>query len=126
MVRIEPVPGATTNGFKVALSQLIVPDWIAQVTPAVIAIPLVVPMLTVAEVWMLSKVTALTDAVRVELPVPPPPPVAAALQRLPRARPPDRRSRSAGRRAHQPSRTRSGHLRPHHLGPGPRIPHRQP
>ncbi len=44
----------------------------------------------------------------------------------PRARPPDRRSRSAGHRAQLPSRTGSGDLRPHHLGSGSRVLHRQP
>ena len=31
-----------------------------------------------------------------------------------------------GARAQLSSRTRPGHLRPHHLGPGPRVPHRHP
>ena len=45
-------------------------------------------------------------------------------QRLSRARPPDRRSRPARRRAQLPRRTRPRNLRPHHLGSRPRIPHR--
>ncbi len=45
-------------------------------------------------------------------------------QCLPRARPPARRSRSARLRAQLPPRARSRPVRPHHLGPGPRVHHR--
>ena len=54
--------------------------------------------------------------------------VAAAHQHVPRARPPHRRTstRSACKEPRHPPRARPDHLRPHDLGPRPRVPDRRP